>query len=325
MLEHHRPNSRVRCKFCQSTDVVKNGLRNGTQYWLCTKCGRGFVDNHALPKMQYPMSVVAKAVFDYYGGHSLNTVAEGIGQHTGNKPSDSNVYAWVQKLTKVAKDEAKKHIPQVGDTWIADETVLKVAGRNVWLYDIIDEKTRYLLATRLAFGRTTKDAQLLMEEASKNAGGKIPKTVITDKNYSYLDGIEQAFGADTEHIQTKPFTKEVNTELIERFHGTVKDRTKVMRGLKTIESALEYIDGWLIYYNYFRPHESLDKKTPAEQTNIKYPFRNWLDVIKTLTPAYSVGSEVVKSSRQRIVRKSYRKRSKPSSKGKSDSGIRQIR
>ena len=39
-----------KCKFCGSSDVVKNGTRAGTQYWLCKECGRGFVDNKALPK-----------------------------------------------------------------------------------------------------------------------------------------------------------------------------------------------------------------------------------------------------------------------------------
>ena len=31
------------CKFCQSKSVAKNGKRNGTQYYLCKNCGRGFV------------------------------------------------------------------------------------------------------------------------------------------------------------------------------------------------------------------------------------------------------------------------------------------
>ncbi len=30
----------VTCKFCASPNVVKNGTRNGVQYWLCKSCGR---------------------------------------------------------------------------------------------------------------------------------------------------------------------------------------------------------------------------------------------------------------------------------------------
>ncbi len=70
-----------------------------------------------------------------------------------------------------------------------------------------------------------------------------------------------------------------NTNLIERFHGTLKARIKVMRGLKKPETALEILDGWLVHYNFFRPHESLGDTTPAEKAGIKFPFKNWLDVV----------------------------------------------
>jgi len=86
---------------------------------------------------------------------------------------------------------------------VADETVLSIGGQNFWMYDIIDDKTRFLLATRITPSRTTHDAQILMESAADRAG-KIPSVVVTDKNNSYLDGVESAFGADAEHIQTKP-------------------------------------------------------------------------------------------------------------------------
>lgn len=135
------------------------------------------------------------------------------------------------------------------------------------------------MASHLSRVRTTKDAQKLMELASKRAGGKTPKVILTDKLQAYLDGIELTFGADTKHIQGKPFTVENNTNLIERFHGTLKDRTKVMRGLKNIKSAKLITDGWLLHYNYLRPHESLNGRTPAQMAGVKYPYRNWQEIV----------------------------------------------
>lgn len=44
----------IRCKFCNSRDIVKNGHRKGTQYWLCKNCGHGFVANKSVPKSRYP-------------------------------------------------------------------------------------------------------------------------------------------------------------------------------------------------------------------------------------------------------------------------------
>ena len=121
----------------------------------------------------------------------------------------------------------------------------------------------------------------------------------------------------TKHVQSSPFVETDSTNLIERFHGTLKDRTKVMRGLKKIETAKLFTDGWLVYYNYFRPHESLKDRTPAEVARIKFLFKNWADVVISQAPipqavqsddriivsADFQGAEKLKKVRKRRIRK----------------------
>jgi hypothetical protein len=121
-----------------------------------------------------------------------------------------------------------------------------------------------------------------MEKAAERAD-KTPKVVMTDKLAAYLDGIELAFGADAEHKQGSPFDVRTNTNVIERFQGTLKDRTKVLRGLKKPETARKFIEGWLIHYNYFRPHISLKGKTPAQRAGIILSANDWLDVVREPT------------------------------------------
>jgi transposase-like protein len=118
-----------------------------------------------------------------------------------------------------------------------------------------------------------------MELASKRAD-VIPANVITDKLRAYLDGIELAFGADTKHIQSTPFAEVDSTNIIERFQGTIKERTKVIWGFKTPETASLIIQGFMIHYNFFRPHLSLKNRTPAEAAQIKSPFKNWGDIVR---------------------------------------------
>jgi len=131
----------------------------------------------------------------------------------------------------------------------------------------------------MSFHRTAEHAKALVEKATQKAG-KSPKVIITDKLSAYLDGIELALGGDTRHVQSRGFMVKPNTNLIERFQGILKSRTKVMRGLKTPETALIILDGWLVYYNFFRPHESLGNKPPAEKAGLNIPLKDWLDVIK---------------------------------------------
>jgi len=266
------------CKHCGGHNVIRYGKYNGQQRFWCKDCKRKFADNDALPDMQTPVEQIGTAIGMFYEGQSLNSITRLITQIYGSYPSDSTIYRWVSRFTKRAVKDLKEYKPDVGSVWVADETVLKIDGKNVWFWDIIDARTRFLIATHISRTRTIKDAYMLMKKAY-GITGKIPRVIYTDKLNSYLDGIERTFGADTKHKQGSPFDVENNTNLIERFHGTLKQRTKVMRGLKDIETAKLFTQGWLLYYNYLRPHESLKDKTPAQVAGIKYPYRNWQDIV----------------------------------------------
>lgn len=228
---------------------------------------------------------MSSALNAYYEGMPIEPIRRHLLQEHGHAPSTATIYEWIQKYTQYATDSVKGHEPKdIGRIWIADETVIEIDGQNVWLWDIIDYKTRYLLSTRISRSRTKQDAQMLMDRAIKEAG-KEPSTVITDSLVSYLD---VRYGSDTEHIQSHPFAVRNNTQMIERFHSTLKQRTKVMRGLKNVESAHDFIGGWLVHYNYLRPHTSLGDRTPAQAAGVKYPYQNWADIIRKHKPSTPV-------------------------------------
>jgi transposase-like protein len=279
--------NKITCKKCGSNAVVKFGTYKGKQLYWCKACKTKFKDDDTTFHMKTPAQQVSSALSMYYEGMSIEAVRRQLQQVYGKRPSSATVYEWIQKYTQYATDSVRGYHPKVGDKWVADETVLKIDGQNIWFWDIIDSKTRYLLASWVSTTRTTADAQQLMERAAKRAG-KAPKEVITDKLHAYLDGIEIAYGGDTEHRQGSPFNVENNSNLIERFHGTLKARTKVMRGLKNIESAIDFTEGWLVHYNYLRPHISLKDRTPAEAAGIAYPYKNWDDIVRKHIPADKV-------------------------------------
>ena len=289
----------LNCKLCKSDHVIKWGKYKDKQMYFCKDCKSKFKADDALYYMQTPANQVTSALNMYYEGMSIKAISRNLKQEHGNMPSTATIYEWIQKYTQYATDSIKGYQPtKVGDTWIADETVIEIDGQNVWLWDIIDYKTRYLLATRISQSRTTQDAQILYDRAVKTAG-KRPEKVITDKLRSYLD---VRYGNDTDHIQSAPFAVEDDTQLIERFHSTLKQRTKVMRGLKNIESAHDFIGGWLVHYNYLRPHTALDDKTPAEVAGIEYPYENWLDIIRKHKPSKRVVIEHQPRDAERLPR-----------------------
>ncbi len=269
------------CKYCgNSKTVVRFGTYKDIQLFWCKSCKRKFKGDTTLFHMKTPPEQISSALRMYYDGMSIKDIKNFLKQEHNNNPSKKTIYEWIDKYSDIAIKSAKNYQPQVSDTWIADETVLRIAGQNVWMYTIIDDKTRFLLATHIALSRTTRDAEALMREAQKKAG-KAPKIIVTDKNYSYLDAIEQAFGSDTEHIQGRAFSADThNTQKIERWHETLKERTKVMKGLKSVESAIQFVAAFLVHYNYLRDNEALDGKTPAEVAKIKFPYKDWAEIIR---------------------------------------------
>ncbi|MFC1937451.1 IS6 family transposase [Chloroflexota bacterium] len=269
----------MNCRYCNSENVIKYGKYKDTQYYLCKDCGHRFASADRIPKMQNSTKTIADCLNMYYEGMSLAEIRRNLIQQDNNYVTRTSPYNWVQRFTDLAVNEAKKYKSEVGSVWVADETMIDLDGKNVWLWDIIDTKTRFLIATHMSYTRTTKDAQQLMKQAYERTG-KVPRIIYTDKLAAYLDGIELTFGADTEHKRGSPFDVSGYSNYIERFHGTLKERTKVMRGLHTIESARRFLDGWLVHYNFFRPHSSLKDMTPAMVAGIRFPFRNWKDIVE---------------------------------------------
>lgn len=278
-----QPKPVINCKHCQSHEkVVKFGTENGTQYYWCKDCKRKFANNNAIPRMKISADKIASAMNMYYSGMSLDGLQGQFRQDFDLDLSETTFWNWVKRFTKDAVKQSKKFKPVVGDEWIADETYMKLKDKNVYFWDIVDPKTNFLLASHVSFTRGAKDAKELMEKARQRAG-KYPKTVITDKLKSYISGIEDAYGAETKHIQGGPFkliSSGESTAEIERFHKTLEQRTKVFQKYSEIKSIRLLTDGWLVYYNFFKQNEGIGNIPPAQCMSKAVPFKDWKDVVR---------------------------------------------
>lgn len=275
--------AKVACKFCNGQNTRKYGLHKGVQNYYCDDCDRKFTGTDALSHGRVSPAYIASALNEYYSGMSFHEIENNIDTLTDNDISHVAIIKWINKFTNKAIKHTKDLKPKVGNVWIADETYIQTDiktsdPKGVVFWDIIDAKTRFLLASRITTTRNKQDARILMELAAKRAG-KTPHVVVTDKLAAYIDGIELAFGSDTEHRQGSPFNVEKNTSLIERFHNSLKDRTKVMRDLRDKDTLKRFIDGWLVHYNFFRPNMALDNRPPAEVAGLMYDYHNWADVV----------------------------------------------
>jgi putative transposase len=186
----------------------------------------------------------------------------------GVRVSHVAVYKWITKYTALMERYASKITPQVGDTWRADELVLKVKGNMKYLYALMDDETRFWIAQEVAGTKYTADVRPLFAKG-KRVAGKRPKFLITDGAYNfheaYMKELRTIRCTSPQHIRDIRMGDIPHNNKMERMNGEVCDRERVVRGVKKEDSPL--LKG---YHNYVRPHEGLDGKiTPAEAANIK--------------------------------------------------------
>ncbi|MFC1935502.1 IS6 family transposase [Chloroflexota bacterium] len=277
----------ITCPRCGSQDTMKYGFQSGMQMYICQKCRAKFNTKQAPLGMRTPAVQIGSALAMFYDGLSLADISRQLEQTHGNPVNPSSIYRWIQRYTKEAVERFGNYQAQAGRIWAADETVLGVrmaqtnerSPNTLWYWDVIDEDSRFLLASHMSNTRTIRDAEALFAQVRDRAT-TAPQFIVTDKLAAYIDGIERVFGAETRHIQSQGMRTDTHNNIIERFHGTIKERTKVMRDLKSPESAKLIMGGWAIHYNFFRPHMSLKGKTPAEAAGIVTECTSWVDVVQ---------------------------------------------
>ena len=94
---------------------------------------------------------------------------------------------------------------------------------------------------------------------TKKQAGKNPKNFITDGQPAYMKSSKKVFGKDTNHVRHIYFAGKRdrdNNNKMERLNGEIRDREKVFRRLKKMDTSV--LDGMRVYYNYTKKHGSLN-------------------------------------------------------------------
>ena len=197
--------------------------------------------------------------------------------------------------TDKALAQLKGHKAQTGKEWVADEMMVDVGGQKMWLWNVMDSETRYILASHLTPRRDANAARVVLRKAALVAN-KPPKTIMTDKLKSYMSAVKDVL-PETRHMQSEGLRADINNNLSERLQGTLRDRIKMLRGLDSRTTGQRYLDGWVLTYNQFRGHESLRDQTPGERAKVNPPFREWADVVKAGAASRPVLTETRPASR----------------------------
>ncbi len=274
------------CKFCNSENIVKIGVvknkNESKQRFLCRACKKTFYENPEFNYIRNP-KIITLAFDLYFKGLSLRKITDTLNQFFGVKIHHETVRRWLGKFTEAMNDYTKRFTPNVSDAWHVDEQAIKSKGKQRWVWNCLDEETKFLIANNITDERSIPETRQIFVKA-KEVAKTTPEFIVTDGLQSYRDAILKEFLSwkkpHVNHVRLESIrNKRINNNEIERFHGTFRERDKVMRGFKGQEEV--FADGFRTYYNFVRKHQGLGM-TPAQASGIELNLeRNkWLSLLK---------------------------------------------
>ncbi|NWG38327.1 IS6 family transposase [Nitrososphaera sp.] len=231
--------------------------------------------------MRINTHAIVTALDLYYGGLSMRKTAEQLENIFGESVSQSTIHYWVHRFATIAKEYVETLKPALSGKYHHDETEIKVGGDGKYFWETIDEDTRFIVASLLSEGRTSADARKVFTMALKK---QRPTAFFTDGSFAYDDAVKVFYSRykvdQVEWVRRVGIRARETNNIVERLHGTLKDRTYPMRGLKNFESAQSLLDGYIINYNFCRKHQSI-KMTPAQAAGLE--IKGWKQIIEKAT------------------------------------------
>jgi len=169
------------------------------------------------------------------------------------------------KLTRPTKRK-KKRIKYVrwqrdhpNSLWQIDHSDQKVDGK--WVLSIVDDCSRYSIAMVAMESVTTNAVINIIDNCIKKYGK--PKQILSDNG--------SAYGLKSKHSK---FDRKCRQREIEHIRTAVHSPTtsgKVERLFQTLKAELEFcnkdLELFRMRYNHFRPHTSLEGRSPADIFN----------------------------------------------------------
>ncbi|MDK2793875.1 MAG: putative transposase [Caldanaerobacter sp.] len=216
-------------------------------------------------RMRYPVHIIITALSMFYlGKNSFRNIALILRTVYNIKVSHTTISNWCKKFAPLFNNISLELIPMLdfnSDEWHADETVVKISGKKYYIWFIMDSETRFVLGFHLSPYRNSVQAFSLLNSV-KDLG--TTRAIVSDRYSAYKVPVKAILGDSVTHIRVESFKDDISNNLIESFHHQFKAWYNTKQGFNSFESANNLISMFLFFYNFVRPHSSLNGLTPAQ-------------------------------------------------------------
>lgn len=160
--------------------------------------------------------------------------------------------------------------PCCNDLWHIDATRHHLAGgRGFWVIDLVDDHSRYLLATHVAAAPSMRAGWDAFRGAVAACG--LPRQLISDNGINFTGRFigrtvafeRQVAAAGTEPIHTRARHPQTIGKL-ERQHRTQNEWMADHPRPRSLPAAQKLLDAYRHDYNHHRPHQGIGQAFPAD-------------------------------------------------------------
>ena len=264
----------ARCPRGHVGRIVKNGTQGRYQRYQCNLCGVQFRERDLIrSRARFPNSQVGWAVKRYFEGLTYREAAEDVGHVFGTMPpNQTSVRHWVRELTEKAEEALRGRRARTGEDWLEGDQIVRDEGRTLFLWNVMDIESRYLLVSHLTVGRDEETAVDILKRAVM-ASVDPPAVVIVRQR----SGALERYSDEINYIGLGKGGDRIGYIPSEESYAKY---SKILRKMKSQRTAQDFLDGWRIDYNLFRPQHELGGRTPAQAVGMDLPFSNWEDVAR---------------------------------------------
>lgn len=117
------PHDDATCKFCDSPNIIKKGMKGKKQQSGCKTCGKTcgkrFIQNLGFEKKHATPEHITLAVELVFGGMSSRKTASAL-LKTGVRVSYKTIQRWAEQFETLMDTFVDQIVPQVGEEWRTD-------------------------------------------------------------------------------------------------------------------------------------------------------------------------------------------------------------
>ncbi|QUH29420.1 DDE-type integrase/transposase/recombinase [Vallitalea guaymasensis] len=203
-------------------------------------------------------------------GLSLRKTSQALYNLYGIKVSHTMIANYCKTAAVTIKPFVDNFDYKKSDTFIADETYIKVKGIKGYIWFIMDAVSRSVIGYQVSDNRSVGPCILAMRMAFKNILSISKNFKFIADGYSAYPLAAQQFALKDENPLSFDITQVIGLtnddavstkfrpfkQMVERLNRTFKATYRCSCGYDNFEGANYAVSLWVAYYNFLRPHSS---------------------------------------------------------------------